>query len=161
VRAFVPLKHLPRTVVGEPIRVFATDVVHEGQIRALVPTGDVRSQTFEAHIDLPASAGNSWTVGQLVSVAVPIRPRASTIAVPRDALVLRHNGSFVFRISDENIAERIAVEVGDSAGDLVAVTGPINAGDRVAIRGAENLQEGVKVKVMLSQGPTSTFVSES
>ena len=151
VRAFVPLKHLQRTVVGQSIRVFATDAIYEGQIRALVPTGDVRSQTFEAHIDLPAAARNSWTVGQLVSVAVPIRARASTIAVPRDALVLRHNGSFVFRISQENIAERIAVEIGDSAGDLVAVTGPINAGDRVAIRGAENLQEGSEVKVMLSR----------
>ena len=135
---------------------FATDAVYEGQIRALVPTGDVRSQTFEAHIDLPASARNSWTVGQLVSVAVPIRPRASTIAVPRDALVLRHDGSFVFRISEENIAERIAVEIGDSAGDLVAVTGPIDAGDRVAIRGAENLQEGAAVRIMLSQGPSSS-----
>jgi hypothetical protein len=59
VRAFVPLKHLPRTVVGEPISVFATDAVYEGRIRALVPTGDVRSQTFEARIDLPASARNS------------------------------------------------------------------------------------------------------
>ena len=162
VRAFVPLKHLPRTVVGQAISVFATDAVYEGQIRALVPTGDVRSQTFEAHIDLPASARNSWTVGQLVSVAVPIRARASTIAVPRDALVLRHNGSFVFRINQENVAERIAVEIGDSAGDLVAVIGPISAGDRVAIRGAENLQEGAEVKIMLSQGlTTSPVVTES
>ena len=162
VRAFVPLKHLPRTVVGEPIRVFATDAIYEGRIRALVPTGDVRSQTFEARIDLPAVARNSWTVGQLVSVAVPIRASASTIAVPRDALVLRHNGSFVFRISQENVAERIAVQIGDSAGDLVAVTGPINAGDRVAVRGAENLQEGAEVKIMLSQGPSnSPVVTES
>ena len=40
VRAFVPLKHLPRTVVGEPIRVFATDAVYEGKIRSLVPMAD-------------------------------------------------------------------------------------------------------------------------
>ena len=72
VRAFVPLKHLPRTVVGESINIFATDAVHQGKIRALVPTGDVRSQTFEAHIDLPVEAISAWTVGQLVSVAIPI-----------------------------------------------------------------------------------------
>ena len=92
-----------------------------------MPTGDIRSQTFEAHIDLPAAARNSWTIGQLVSVAVPIRPRASTIAV----------------------------EIGDSAGDLVAVTGPIDPGDRVAIRGAENLQEGADVKIMESRTSAS------
>ena len=119
VRAFVPLKHLPRTVVGEPISVFTTDAVYEGRIRA----------------------------------------RASTIAVPRDALVLRHNGSFVFRINQENVAERIAVEIGDSAGALVAVIGPISAGDRVAIRSAENLHEGSDVRVL--SNPESTLSSAS
>ena len=151
VRAFVPLKHLPRTVVGDTIDVFVTGALHQGRIRALVPTGDVRSQTFEARIDLPPSAASTWTVGQLVSVAVPIRSRELALTVPRDALVLRHNGSFVFRISDENKAEQIAVEIGDSAGDVVAVDGPLKEGDRVAIRGAENLQEGTDVKIMYSQ----------
>ena len=151
VRAFVPLKHLPRTVVGDSISVFAAGTVYEGRIRSLVPTGDVRSQTFEARIDLPASAQNQWTVGQLVSVAVPIRTRELAITIPRDALVLRHNGSFVFRISQDNIAEQVAVEIGDSAGSVVAVTGSLLPGDRVAVRGAENLSEGASVKIMLSQ----------
>lgn len=155
VRAFVPLKHLPRTVVGDTIRVFATGNVFEGSIRSLVPTGDVRSQTFEARIDLPSSAQDSWTVGQLVSVAVPIRTREMATTVPRDALVLRHNGSFVFRITEENTAEQVAVEIGDSAGDLVAVTGSLQPGDRVAVRGAENLNEGATVKVMLSEKASS------
>jgi RND family efflux transporter MFP subunit len=156
VRAFVPLKHLSRTVVGDEIAVFAADASLSGRIRALVPTGDVRSQTFEARIDLPLAVRSHWTVGQLVSVAVPIRARASTIAVPRDALVLRHNGSFVFRVTDENIAEQISVQIGDSAGEMVAVTGSLAEGDRVAIRGAENLQEGASVKIMTSQGNTAT-----
>ena len=160
VRAFVPLKHLPRTIAGDSIDVFATDAVYSGRIRSLVPTGDVRSQTFEARIDLPAAALANWTVGQLVSVSVPVRARESAIAVPRDALVLRHNGSFVFRINSDNIAEQIAVQIGDSAGELTAVTGPLNAGDRVAIRGAENLSEGASVKIMTSQGTAGTVSAE-
>lgn len=150
VRAFVPLKHLPRTTIGDAIRIFATEVSFEGRIRALVPTGDVRSQTFEAIIDLPPAAAANWTVGQLVSVAVPIKAGASSLAIPRDALVLRNDGSYVFRINDDDTAERIKVEVGDSSGTLVAVTGLLTEGDRVAIRGAENLREGAVVKVMLS-----------
>ena len=149
VRAFVPLKHLPRTVVGDTINVFAANVAYEGKIRALVPTGDVRSQTFEARIDLPVAATGDWTVGQLVSVAVPIRAKASTIAIPRDALVLRHNGNFVYRINDDNTAEQIPVELGDSVGNLISVSGALREGDRVAIRGAENLRDGTPVKVMV------------
>jgi len=151
VRAFVPLKHLPRTASGQSIDVFATDAAHTGAIRSLVPTGDVRSQTFEARIDLPARATHDWTVGQLVSVAIPIRARQLALAVPRDALVLRQNGSFVFRISADNKAEQVRVEIGDSAGDLVAVRGELEAGDRVAIRGAENLSEGSEVRILVSE----------
>jgi len=151
VRAFVPLKHLPRTSVGQSLDIFATEDRHTGMIRTLVPTGDIRSQTFEARIDLPAAATGHWTVGQLVSVAIPIRARALALTVPRDALVLRSNGSFVFRISDENKAEQIHVELGDSSGELIAVTGALAEGDRVAIRGAENLSDGTDVKIMLTE----------
>jgi RND family efflux transporter MFP subunit len=160
VRAFVPLKHLPRTAAGQAIDVFATDAAYTGSIRSLVPTGDVRSQTFEARIDLPSDATRDWTVGQLVSVAIPIRARELALAVPRDALVLRNNGSFVFRINAENKAEQIKVEIGDSAGELVAVRGDLAEGDRVAIRGAENLAEGADVKILVSE-TTSTGDKEN
>ena len=161
VRAFVPLKHLPRTVVGESLDVFATNTQFAGTIRSLVPTGDVRSQTFEARIDLPANASDSWTVGQLVSVGIPIRSGEQSLAIPRDALVLRQDGSYVFRINDENKAERIAVNIGDSAGDLIGVSGSLTAGDRVAVRGAENLREGMEVRIMVSSsGATAPTASE-
>ena len=151
VRAFVPLKHLPRTVVGDSIEVFAADARIAGRIRSLVPTGDVRSQTFEARIDLPQEANGSWTVGQLVSVGIPIRSGEQSLAISRDALVLRQDGSYVFRIDDDNKAERIKVDIGDSSGDLIAVNGSLARGDRVAVRGAENLREGAEVRVMFSQ----------
>lgn len=160
VRAFVPLKHLPRTIVGEPINVFATDTQYQGNIRALVPTGDIRSQTFEARIDLPLEASGSWTVGQLVSVGIPIRSGEQTLAIPRDALILRQNGSYVFRINSENKAERIAVKIGDSSGNLIGVEGSLQKGDRVAVRGAENLREGAEVKIMMSQSAATAALEE-
>ena len=148
VRAFVPLKHLSRTRIGEQISVFESSSRFEGTIRALIPTGDVRSQTFEARIDLPDGARASWAVGQLVSVAVPISPGESTLTVPRDALVLRQSGQFVYRINQENIAERVSVSIGDSQGDLIAVSGELREGDLVAIRGAEGLSDGASVRIL-------------
>ena len=85
-----------------------------------------------------------------MSVAVPIRARQVSLTIPRDALVLRSNGVFVFRVNSDNIAERVEVEIGDSAGDLVAVRGALQEGDRVAIRGAENLRDGAVVKTLLA-----------
>ena len=161
VRAFVPLKHLSRTVVGDSLRVFATDTDVVGTIRALVPTGDIRSQTFEALIDLPPDVGDNWTVGQLVSVSIPIRSAGATLAIPRDALVLRQDGAFVFRIREDNKAERIQVSLGDSSGELIGVDGPLAKGDRVAVRGAENLKDGDEVKVMLTQAKPAAGPQEA
>jgi RND family efflux transporter MFP subunit len=161
VRAFVPLKHLPRTIVGDSIDVFATDTQFAGNIRSLVPTGDVRSQTFEARIDLPVEASDAWTVGQLVSVGIPIRSGEQTVAIPRDALVLRQDGSYVFRINGENKAERIPVDIGAAAGELIGVSGELSQGDRVAVRGAENLREGMDVRILVSQSPSPGNVGES
>lgn len=99
----------------------------------------------------PAGPSDNW-----VSVAVPIRARETSLVAPRDALVLRHNGSFVFRINTENKAERIEVEIGDSSGELVSVSGALAEGDRVAIRGAENLREGADVKIIVSKPQAAT-----
>jgi len=70
--------------------------------------------------------------------------------------VLRQNGSFVFRINAENKAEQVQVEIGDSAGELVAVSGDLAEGDRVAIRGAENLAEGADVKILVSDAASAS-----
>jgi multidrug efflux pump subunit AcrA (membrane-fusion protein) len=78
------------------------------------------------------------------------------LTVPRDALVLRSDGEYVFRINDDNKAERIRVGIGDSSGALVSVSGPLAEGDRVAVRGAENLREGADVKIMISISATAS-----
>lgn len=161
VRAFVPLKHLPRTNVGRRLDVFESGNRYEGTIRALIPTGDVRSQTFEARIDLPDEARASWAVGQLVSVAIPVSAGEPTLTVPRDALVLRQSGQFVYRISEQNTAERIDVDIGASQGELIAVTGPLREGDRVAVRGAEGLTHGAPVRILSTETAAAEAVRES
>ena len=60
------------------------------------------------------------------------------------------NGQFVYRINAENRAERVYVDIGDSQGQLIAVTGGLREGDTVAIRGAESLSEGAEVQVIIS-----------
>ena len=66
----------------------------------------------------------------------------------------------MFRINGENKAERIAVDIGDSAGDLISVSGLLAEGDRVAVRGAENLREGAEVRIMVSQQDTTQASAE-
>ncbi|MFK8028736.1 MAG: efflux RND transporter periplasmic adaptor subunit [Gammaproteobacteria bacterium] len=147
VRAFVPLKYLSRVSVGDELGVFNAQLRLRGTIRALIPTGDIRSQTFEARIDVPAEMIGDVAVGELVSVAIPIRAEQQSLAVPRDAVVLRNDNHYVVRIGEDNVAERVVVELGDSKDDLIAVTGDLREGDRVAIRGGETVADGASVQV--------------
>ena len=70
---------------------------------------------------------------------------AALVAV--DAMVLRIDGTSVFRILEDNTAERITVIPGTADGDWIAVSGGIEAGDRVVVRGGERLSAGDSVSV--------------
>ncbi len=148
IRVFAPLRYSGRVSANDKLKIFGFESEYVGSVRTIIPSADMRSQTFELRIDLPDEARDEWAIGHLVSVAVPMRAAKASLAVPRDALILRQDGTYVFRISDEDIAERVAVETGDSAGDLVGVSGSLNEHDRVVVRGAETLGDGRRVSIL-------------
>ncbi|MDJ0940088.1 MAG: efflux RND transporter periplasmic adaptor subunit [Woeseiaceae bacterium] len=146
VRASVPIRYLPRIRAGSITPVQINTLRFEGRIRKAVPAGDAASQTFEVRIDLPASAPDFIAAGQLVSVSLPLAA-SSVMTVPRDSIVLREEGTFVMRITDDGTAEKVTIQVDDATGQRVAVRGELNPGDRVAVRGAEALDDGELVAI--------------
>ena len=148
VRVAVPLKYARHVVRGDQLAIYGYETEYTGTIRTTIPSMDPRAQTFEVWVTLPDEARDAWTLGQLVSVAIPMRTASLSLAVPRDALILRQEGTYVFRINAENEAERVPVEIGVGSGELVAVEGSLTAGERVAIRGAETLTDGQAVTII-------------
>jgi RND family efflux transporter MFP subunit len=146
VRASVPIRYLPRMNVGQAAEVRLNDLRLESRIRKVVPAANSQSQTFEVRLDLPENAPQLVAAGQLVSVNLPLSANVA-LTVPRDSVVLREDGAFVMRISDNAMAEKVAVEVREASGDLIAVRGALRPGDRVAVRGAEALDDGNRVDV--------------
>jgi multidrug efflux pump subunit AcrA (membrane-fusion protein) len=88
------------------------------------------------------------TIGEAVTVALPEGGPKQVLSIPRDALVLRNEQSFVYVISPDDTAVKIPVVTGAGYEDTIAVTGELQAGSRVVIRGAERLREGQKVKII-------------
>jgi hypothetical protein len=87
---------------------------------------------------------------------MPTAVAREVLTVPRDALVLRREGAFVYRIDDELKAEQVSVITGLGAGKLIEVIGDINAGDRVVIRGAERLSTGMIVQISDERGGSAS-----
>lgn len=146
-RLFVPLKHLPYVNLGDALALSTSEYQLNSQVNAIIPSADQRSQTFELRIAVPQSASHFWAAGQLVKVALPINKVRQSLAVHRDALIIRRDGVYVVRIGEDNKAERVKVIVGDGNEEWVSVKGDLKDGDQVAIRGAERLSDGQLVEV--------------
>jgi len=116
-----------------------------GVIRAIVPVGDIASRTIEVRVTLPAGAG---LVGDAAKVFLPAAAPHDVLAVPRDALILREESTYVFKVDKKGQAQRVAVETGAEEGPLVEIKGLVSAGERVIVRGAERLETGQKVRAI-------------
>ncbi len=130
---------------GERLPVRRGGHTEQARVVAVVPVGDARSHLFELRLDV---SGSGWRAGQVVRVQVPTAAPRRTLVVPRDALVLRSRGAAVFRVNQEGVAERVAVETGIASGPLIEVRAAgLRPGDRVVVRGGERLRPGQKVKI--------------
>jgi RND family efflux transporter MFP subunit len=114
-----------------------------GKVRAFVPVGDVNSRTIEVRIVISAKDG---VVGDAVKVLIPSAPQRKVLAVPRDALVLREDNTYVFRLVNRNRVEHVAVETGSEQGAFVEITAGLKAGDTIVVKGAERLETGQTVR---------------
>ena len=145
VRVAVPISYRMRLAVGDRLTIAGGEGTHAGVVRTLIGTGDPVSQTFELHVDLVESERELVMPGQLVKVEIPLEASQMTLAVPRDAVVIRSEGSYIYRVSAEGVAERVSVAVGAGQAHLVAVSGELEEGQRIVVRGGDRLREGQKV----------------
>ena len=126
--------HVTADINGKPV---------ETVVRTVVPVGDQLSRTVEVRLTLKSDAA---FVGDAAKVLVPAAEPRMVLAVPRDALILREDNTYLFKIDKENTAQRIAVGTGSEDGNLVEVSGALVAGERIVVRGAEHLESGQKVR---------------
>ncbi|MBT4160694.1 MAG: efflux RND transporter periplasmic adaptor subunit [Gammaproteobacteria bacterium] len=148
ITAAVPVVNLNRLDYVEPVLITLKELQFQARLRSMIQAGDRSSQTFDVIVDIPLLAAANLVTGQFVEVDVPLKSN-KLLYVPRDAVVLRTDGSYVFRIDEQNVAQRISVELGEGHGSMVSVRsseGSLKLGDRVAVRGVETLQDGQEVE---------------
>ncbi|MDX1381172.1 MAG: efflux RND transporter periplasmic adaptor subunit, partial [Xanthomonadales bacterium] len=68
----------------------------------VIPVGDERSRMFEVRV---AAENPAWVVGSPVRVAIPNSDPRELVAIPRDALVLRGQDTFVLKVTPDNTVE--------------------------------------------------------
>jgi RND family efflux transporter MFP subunit len=151
--ARAPVAEAAHLAVGQAVTVHGDTKQATSRIRAIVPVGDERSRLLEVRVGL---ADEGWTVGSAVRVDLPAARVASSLVVPRDAVIVRADGAHVFRVASGDVAERIAVRLGNGSSDRVEVEGSLAPGDRVIVRGGERLRAGQAVTITTSSASALT-----
>lgn len=139
VRVRAPVDLARHLAPGTPVLVRANGDERAHPVTALVPVGDESSRQLELRIAIDAAR---LPVGSAVDVGLPRAQARTVVAVPRDAVVLRREGDYVWRVDAAGKAERLPVKRGEEVDGLVEVSGNVRAGDRLIVRGGERVEAG-------------------
>lgn len=152
VRLFAPLAYAAFIQPGQQLQVYQQQGQTRLQLSSVIPVSDVRSQTFEARLAVTAADANNFSVGQLVSVALPTASASLSTVVHRDALVLGKQQHAVFLVQQNKEGgpqvKRLTVELGQEQGEWLQVKAAVKPGDQLVVRGADTLKDGDKVRVL-------------
>ncbi len=144
IRTRAPLVVEPFLSEGMTVAVEGRGSERSGTIRRVIRVGDERSRMFEIRVGVD---GQAPVVGSAVKVGLPASAPREVVAVPRDALVLRSDAVYLFRVSADDTAERLSITTGIGDSALIEVVGDVAAGDRIVVRGGERLRPGQAVSV--------------
>jgi RND family efflux transporter MFP subunit len=84
--------------------------------------------------------------GMYAEVKIPVKRSKPSLFVPKTALLHSTEGVFVVKIQD-NLAQWIHVQKGNSLDSLIEVFGPIGEGDKVIKTAHDELRNGQPVKI--------------
>jgi RND family efflux transporter MFP subunit len=152
VEADVAESALGKIRVGQPTEIqldAVPDARFGGTVNRIVPTVDRAKATVLVKVKF-ADRDERVLPDMSAKVAflereIPAAERKPVTAVPKQAVVERDGGSYVFVLKDGRAA-RTTVRPGRALGDLVEVSG-VAAGEKVVVKPLDRLADGARVKI--------------
>jgi HlyD family secretion protein len=118
----------------------------KGTVREIDPVVDGKTRQATVKIDLPPNA--ALKPGMFLQAAIAFN-RASSLAIPSEALVPQANGQMiVYVLGADNTVKAQPIEIGDPAKGRVAVKSGLKVGERVVVAGAGFVKDGDRVNVV-------------
>lgn len=119
---------------------------HSAVVRASLPMENSLTRTRIVRLTPDFSETSSPLAGnQSAIVLIPVGEVREVVTVHKDAILSRPNGTIVFVVVDGQATIR-PVQLGESVGSRIEVTGGLEPGDLVVVRGNERLRPGQPVR---------------
>jgi membrane fusion protein (multidrug efflux system) len=118
--------------------------VFPGEVFFVSPTLDPAARRIIVKAWVP-NADRRLRAGLFANVDMEVARRENAILVPESAVVFDRQGTYVWRVSDGDVAQRVPVETGLRKGGRVEVTLGLQPGDRIVTAGTHKVSEGKRV----------------
>ena len=105
-----------------------------GEIYFVAPTVDPRNRRLLVKAIVP-NADHRLRPGLFANIRAEIAVHDDALVIPETAVAYDARGAFVWKVTDEDVAERIAVDMGVRTGGRVQVLAGLAAGDRIVSPG--------------------------
>jgi membrane fusion protein, multidrug efflux system len=116
-----------------------------GRVREIAPAADPATRTYAVKVAVPADP--SIRLGMTAAVQLRLAGAAPRMLVPLTALVQDRGRSAVW-VVDKGVAHLVPVQVGEPAGNEIALAGGVREGQTVVTAGVHVLSEGQKVRIL-------------
>lgn len=140
----VPEIAIPIMEVGAPVELSVTPYPgrrFKGQVYFVAPSVDPRNRRVLLKAYVP-NADHEMRGGMSATVFLEIDHRANALVVPEASVVYDVAGSFVWRLRDDDTAEKVPVEIGVRQDGAVEIAKGLAAGDRIVSAGTHKVIAG-------------------
>ena len=142
---------LARTGVPIKVRVVAWPGEYfPGEVFFVSPSIDSVSRRLLLKAWVPNPEGK-LKPGMFANVDVVISVREDALLVPESALIYDRNGTYLWRVDEDNHAEKIPIEIGLRQAGHVEILHGIAAGDRIVSAGTNKVRAGGEIDAVEPQ----------
>jgi len=131
------------------------DEVFSAKVMMVSPTIDARTRTLRVKAAVADPHGR-LKPGLFARADLGLRHRSGVIMIPEEAMMLRSDGTVVFRLGENGQAERVVVEVGVHDDGWIEIVEGLAPTDVVVVRGQTRLIDGSVVAVRTADGKVPT-----
>jgi membrane fusion protein, multidrug efflux system len=146
-RLYIPEKDLRHVQVNQQVRVHCSAYPEEtflGGVLRVAPV--VQSKSGLVKVTVGFKEVKSLRPGMYVDAEIVTSSKSNALLLPKKAIVYDGEQRFVFRIGDDQTAERLLLEVGLEDPDHVEPSTSFKSGDLVVIAGQTGLKDGSVVR---------------
>ncbi|RKD25127.1 efflux transporter periplasmic adaptor subunit [Ammoniphilus oxalaticus] len=149
VKAHLSESEVTTANVGDPvtIEIPALSKTLEASVTTISPVMDEQLKAFPMEISVP-NGDHQWKADMIVDILFNTADKQrKSIVAPRKAVFDEQGTRWVYKVTEENIVEKIEVATGHETSSEIEIISGVQSGDTIVVKGQTLLSDGAKVEI--------------